>query len=248
MADNQYQTALVTGASSGIGAAVARALTALDLEVYALARRHEPLAELAEEVGCIPLVVDLNDTAKVDNAIADLAIDVVVNNAGLGRGYDGLAQSTNDDIERVVNTNVAAVLQVTRTVMRGMIDRRRGHIINLGSIAGLHPTGLALYGASKGAIHLLSQNLRLELRGTGVRVTEICPGRVETPYFATALDDPAKANSFTEGLTCLRPEDVADAIVYAVRAPWHCNVSTIELQPTEQTVGGAQIDPVNRTL
>ncbi|MHA1563851.1 MAG: SDR family oxidoreductase [Alphaproteobacteria bacterium] len=244
MADSQYDTALVTGASSGIGAAVTRALCALGLKVYALARRQQALAELADEVGCIPIVADVNDTEQLSAALGDLPIDILVNNAGLGRGFKGLAKSTGDDISRVIETNVSAVLQVTRLVMPGMVERGRGHIVNLGSIAGIHPTGLALYGASKGAIHLFCQNLRLELRGSGVRVTEICPGRVETPFFETALDDPNDASAFTQGFACLTPQDIADSILYAVQVPWRCNITTIELQPTEQSVGGAHIDPV----
>ncbi len=244
MADSQYSVALVTGASSGIGAAVTRALRALDLKVYALARRREALAELAGEVGCIPLVADVNDTGQVNEVLAGLPIDILINNAGLGRGFAGLAQTTGEDIARVIETNVAAVLQVTRIVLPGMIERQRGHIVNMGSVAGLHPTGLSLYGATKGAIHLFGQNLRLELQGTGIRVTEICPGRVDTPFFDTALDDPADAKAFTQGFACLRPEDIADAIAYAIRAPWRCNIATIELMPTEQSIGGARITPV----
>ncbi len=244
MADGQYNTALVTGASSGIGAAVTRAFCSLGLEVYALARRQDALAELAEETGCIPIVADVNDTDGLDAAVGGRAIDILVNNAGLGRGFDGLAESTANDITRVIDTNVSAVLQVTRIVMPGMVERRRGHIVNLGSIAGIHPTGLALYGASKGAIHLFCQNLRLELRGSGVRVTEICPGRVETPFFETALDDPGDASAFTQGFACLTAQDIADAILYAIQAPWRCNITTIELMPTEQSLGAAHIDPV----
>ena len=244
MTDSRYNVALVTGASSGIGASVTRALCALGLKVYALARRPQALAELADEVGCIPIVADVNDTEQLSTVLGQLPIDILVNNAGLGRGFSGLAKSTGDDIARVIETNVSAVLQVTRIVMPGMVARGRGHIVNLGSVAGIHPTGLALYGASKGAIHLFCQNLRLELRGSGVRVTEICPGRVETPFFETALDDPHDAGSFTQGFACLTAQDIADAIVYAVQAPWRCNVTTIELMPTEQSIGGTHIDAV----
>lgn len=247
MADSQYSVALVTGASSGIGAAVTRALRALDLKVYALARRQDALEELADEVGCIPLAADVNDTEQVSRVLEGLPIDVLINNAGLGRGFTGLAQSTGEDIRRVVETNVAAVLQVTRIVLPGMIERQRGHIVNMGSVAGLHATGLSLYGASKGAIHLFHQNLRLELGGTGVRATEICPGRVETPFFDTAIDDRAVADAFTQGFSCLIPEDIAGAVTYAIQTPWRCNIATIEILPTEQSIGGAHIDPVAET-
>ena len=119
-----------------------------------------------------------------------------------------------------------------------MVTRRRGHIVNLGSIGGLYPVHSSLYGATKGAVHLLSQNLRMELAGTGVRLTEICPGRVETEFFHVAVRDPEERKSFTTGIKSLQPQDVADAIVYALSTPLHVNVSLIELTPTEQAPGG----------
>ena len=126
-----------------------------------------------------------------------------------------------------------------------MVERKRGHIINLGSIAGLYPMASSVYGGSKGAVHLINQNLRLELSGTGVRATEICPGRVETEFFDVAFsDNPEKKKEMTSGLTLLTKEDIADAIMFAINAPWRMNVSLIEITPTEQTPGGSKIERV----
>ena len=238
-----YQTALVTGASSGIGSATVTKLCERGLEVHAVARRSERLAALAEKTGCNVHTLDVRDTDAVYATLSGIHIDVLVNNAGLGRGFDTLAQASREDIERTIDTNVTALLHVTRAVLPGMLERRCGHIVQLSSIAALYPLLSALYGASKGAIHLLSQNLRMELQGSRVRHTEICPGRVKTEFFATAIDDSERQRSMLEGFELLEGEDVADAIIYALDTPWRVNISTIEMTPTEQAPGGIVIEP-----
>jgi NADP-dependent 3-hydroxy acid dehydrogenase YdfG len=243
MALDDYKTALVTGASSGIGAAVVTALRARGLTVYAAARREERLEALAEETGCTPLVVDLRDTEALYDALGGLEVDILINNAGLGRGFEALFEVRPEDIDTTLGTNVLAAVHVVRAVAPGMVERKRGHIVNIGSIAGLYPIKSSLYGASKGAMHLLSQNLRVELQGSGVRVTEICPGRVETEFFQIAVGEEAAKEAYT-GFEILVPQDVADAILYALDTPWRVNIGTIELTPTEQYVGGVTIAPV----
>ncbi len=233
--------AVVTGASSGIGAATAEALAGDGFEVHALARRADRLAALAEATGCTPHVVDVNDRAAMESVIGQLGADVLVNNAGLGRAMDSLVEATVDDIERTVATNVTAVLHATRLVLPAMIERRSGHVVNVGSMAGLYPLSAALYGATKGAVHRLSTNLRLELRGTGVRVTEICPGRVTSEFYEVAIDDPQRrARTLDTGIEEITAADVAELIRYAVAAPTRMNINRIEVQPTEQTYGGSQ--------
>ncbi len=243
MALDDYRTALVTGASSGIGAAVVTALTARGLTVYAAARREERLEALAKETGCTPLVLDVRDTEALYRALGGLEVDILVNNAGLGRGFEALFKVLPEDIDTTLGTNVVGAVHVVRAVAPGMVARKRGHIVNIGSIAGLYPIKYALYGASKGAIHLLSQNLRVELQGSGVRVTEICPGRVETEFFQVAVGEEAATEHYA-GLEIMQPQDIADAIVYALDTPWRVNVSTIEMMPTEQSAGGVTIVPV----
>jgi NADP-dependent 3-hydroxy acid dehydrogenase YdfG len=217
MALDDYGTALVTGASSGIGAAAVAALRARGLTVYAAARRAGRLEALAAETGCTPLVVDLRDTEALYDALGGLEVDILVNNAGLGRGFEALFEVLPEDIDTTLGTNVLAAVHVVRAVAPGMVGRKRGHIVNIGSIAGLYPIKSSIYGASKGAVHLLSQNLRVELQGSGVRVTEICPGRVETEFFQIAVGEAAAKEAYA-GFEVLVPQDVADAILYALDA------------------------------
>ena len=244
MAGGKLRSALVTGASSGIGAAAVRALTGAGMKVWALARRADRLEALAAETGCVPVVADVRDGAALEAALADLAPDVLLNNAGLGAGITGLLTASRDDIETTISTNVTALLEITRQVLPGMIARGRGHIVNIGSVAGLYPINSVVYGGSKGAVHLISQNLRLELRGTGIRVTEICPGRVSTEFMEVAVPEGADFPAKTP-IREMTPDDIAAAVIYAVEAPAHVNVSTIELQPTEQTFGATRFDPID---
>lgn len=244
--------ALVTGASSGIGAATARQLVQAGYYVHAAARRVERLEALAQSVRddagnhLTPHALDVTDSAALTELVRSIGkLDVLVNNAGLARMDENLANSSVEDITATVNTNVTASMVAASAVLPAMIDQRRGHIVNVGSMAGLYPLAAASYGASKGAIHLLSLNLRMELKGTGVRVTEICPGRVATEFYDVAISDPEKRVVVQDsGVTEVTAEEVADAIVYALSVPPHVNINRIELQPTEQTYGGSQFDPV----
>ena len=238
---SEYKTALVTGASSGVGMACVRALREKGLDVVALARREERLRPLAEETGCRVMVQDLLDTESIYTNLPDLNADILINNAGLGRGYEGFLKSTADEIEEMVNLNVSAAFHVTRALAEGMAERKSGHIIQLGSVAALYPIGLPVYGGTKGAIHMFSQHFRIELAGTGVRHTEICPGRIATEFFDSAFKAREDRDAFLSGYSPLLPEDIAAAALFAIDAPWHVNVSTIELTPTEQVPGGAII-------
>lgn len=245
MALGPNDTALVTGASSGIGAATVRALRAHDVEVHAVARRADQLHDLQDETGCIPHLLDVRNRDLVDLFGSRVPIDYFVNNAGLGRGIGSMWDASVDDIERTVDTNVTAAIHFIKVLLPGMIERGKGHIVNMSSVTALHAAPMALYGATKGAMHLLSQDLRLELAGTGVRVTEICPGRVTTEFYDVAIDDPDRVAEIKDhGCVELLPSDIADAIVYALGAPWRVNVSLMEIQPTEQTYGGATFTPV----
>ena len=243
MALTDYKTALVTGASSGIGEATVRALSERGIQVYAAARRKEKLDVLAAETGCIPVVLDVKDKDAIYSTLNDLEVDILVNNAGLGKGFEALFKANPDDIQTTLETNVIGAAHVIRAVGAGMVKRNRGHVVNIGSVAGLYPINSSVYGSSKGAIHSMSQNLRIELKGTRIRVTEICPGRVATNFFNIAVDDPEKSAKAFEGFEALTSEDISDAIMYAVDAPWRVNIGTIELSPTEQTFGGMEINP-----
>ncbi len=245
MALADYGSALVTGASSGIGAAVVRRLCARGLTVHAMARRQRRLDALAEETGCLSHVLDVRDTPRLSQVISGLDDDIVVNNAGLGRGFGKLHEARPEDIDTTIDTNVRAAIHILRVSLPGMLSRDRGHIVNMSSVAGLYPIASPVYGASKSAVHQLSQNLRLELAGSRVRLTEICPGRVSTEFFDAAIDDPdERAAVKNTGINELTAQDIADAVIYALDAPWRVNVSLIELQPTEQVFGGMNLTPV----
>ena len=244
MSLDRNTTALVTGASSGIGEAVARAFRAKDVKVYAAARRIDRLEKLAAETGCIPVKLDVRDREAVMAFGRERPVDILVNNAGLGRALGSIWKGEVEDIVTTVDTNVTAALIMIKAVLPGMIERGRGHIVNMSSVAGLYPLPMALYGTTKGAMHKLSRDLRQELKGTGIRVTEINPGRVITEFYDVAVDDDEQRQKITE-THCedLLASDIADAIVYCVDAPWRVNVSQMEIVPTEQTYGGAQFVP-----
>ncbi len=236
--------ALVTGASSGIGEATARALRARGVTVFAAARRLDRLQKLAGDTGCIPVQLDVRDRAAVMAFGKEQPVDILVNNAGLGRALGSMWKAEVEDIEITVDTNVTASLIMIKAVLPGMIERGRGHIVNMSSVTALYPLPMALYGATKGAMHKLCRDLRQELQGTGIRVTEINPGRVVSEFYNVAVDDDEQRQKITE-THCedLLATDIADAVVYCVDVPWRVNVSQMEIVPTEQTYGGAQFVP-----
>lgn len=236
--------ALVTGASSGIGAATAEALAAAGVEVHALARRAERLAALAARTGATPHALDARDGPALAALIPALEADALILNAGRGGGFAGLAAASREEIAATVETNVTALLDMIRLALPGMIARGRGHLVLIGSTSALYPMPSALYGGSKAAVAMIARNLRLELRGTGLRVTDIRPGRVATEFYDAAIPDPAAAaKAKATGIEDLTPADVAGAVLWALAAPPHVNVSAIELQPTGQTYGGVSFDP-----
>ena len=237
--------ALVTGASSGIGEATVVALRQRGVQVYAAARRADRLQDLAARTGCNPLELDVRDRGAVAEIGERIPVDILVNNAGLGRAMGSLLRANLEDIETTVDTNVTSAIHLVRTVLPGMVSRGRGHIVNMSSVLALYPGPASLYGATKGAIHKLSQDLRMELQGTGVRVTEINPGRVTTEFYDVAVDDPEERAVLTDtGIDEVTPTDVAASILHTLDAPRHVNISLLEIVPTEQTYGGSQFAPL----
>ena len=237
----------ITGASAGIGAATALAFAAEGARLLLAARRAGKLAEVASlalERGA-PAVhsidLDVRDRRAVQNAIDTLPpdwaeIDVLVNNAGLSRGLDRLYMGKVEDWDEMIDTNVKGLLYVTRAVVPGMVVRRQGHIVNLGSTAGelTYPSG-AVYCATKAAEHALNDGLRQDLLGTPVRVTSIDPGMVETDFSLVRFHgDQDRAANVYKGITPLTPEDVADAIVWVVGRPPHVNIARVVLTSIHQ--------------
>lgn len=240
---SDYKTALVTGASTGIGAVVVERLAKQGLEVHALARNASRLAELSKRTGCVPHTVDITDTAALTDIIQGLEIDVLVNNAGVSRTGNIL---TADEfaIDEQVAVNIQAVLHLVRLVMPGMVARDLGHIVNVSSIAAVYNFGgNTIYHATKAAVHTLSRQLRVDGYGHRLRVTEICPGRVETEIFGRLLGDMEQAQrEFYDGYESLKPEDIADAIEFAIAAPRHVNIGHLEILPTFQVPGGLNFE------
>jgi NADP-dependent 3-hydroxy acid dehydrogenase YdfG len=236
---SDYRLALVTGASSGIGAAVVERLCLEGLEVHALARSGDALAALAARTGCIAHQIDVTDTAALTRLTEALAFDVLVNNAGVDRPK-GLLKGSAEDIDLLVDVNLRAVLHLCQLVVPGMVARDCGHVINISSIAGAYNFGgNSIYHATKAAVSMLSRQLRIDAFGRRVRVTEICPGRVATDIFAHVHGDtPEIRAKFIDGFELPQARDIADAIAFAIAAPIAVNIGHMEITPTLQVPGG----------
>ncbi|KQR00423.1 oxidoreductase [Arthrobacter sp. Leaf141] len=244
---SDYKTALVTGASTGMGAAIAERLTKRGLTVHAVARNTERLAELADRTGAIPHTVDLTDTQALAAAVGNLEIDVLVNCAGVSRPGN-ILDSSAADIDELVDVNLRGLLQLTRLVLPGMVARDLGHVVNISSIAGLYNFyGHTAYHATKAAVHQISRQLRNDTVGKRIRVTEICPGRVETEIFGRNMGGSPEAmaeawDTYYEGYESLTTDDIVNALDYAVETPRHVNLGLMEIMPTFQVPGGLTFD------
>jgi NADP-dependent 3-hydroxy acid dehydrogenase YdfG len=241
MSFSDYKTALVTGASSGIGAAIVERLCAEGVEVHAVARSAEPLRRLADRTGCIPHVIDVTDRTSLQALATSVQFDILVNNAGVDRPKKFL-DADEGDIDLLVDVNLRAVLHLCRMIVPGMVQRDRGHVINISSIAGLYNFGgNSSYHATKAGVSMLSNQLRIDVFGKRVRVTEICPGRVATDIFAHVHgDSPEIRERFIDGFELPEAKDIADAIAFAIAAPVAVNIGHMEITPTLQVMGGLQ--------
>lgn len=231
------QPIMVTGASAGIGRAIVELLASRGHRLRAVARSEDRLAALARETGCGFDAVDIRDTARMQSIIDAYKPAILVNNAGTSGAFQMLP-ATPETINETVEVNLTAALCVTRLALRHMLNAGHGQIVTIGSISGLHATASTIYAATKGALHRMAQGLRLELAGTGIRVTEICPGLVDTNLL------PNELRKATNGAKILTPHDVADAVRYAIEVPPHVNIATLELLPVEQAAGGVVFKPV----
>ena len=234
---------LVTGASSGIGAACAQLFSAQGARLLLAARRLERLKELARrlegESYCLQL--DVTRPTEVESAISSLPqewqeIDILINNAGLSRGRDKLHEGRRQDWEEMIDTNVKGLLYVTRAVVPGMVKRGRGHIINIGSIAGQEVyQGGNVYCATKFAVRALTQGLKMDLLGTPLRVSSVSPGLVETEFSQVRFHgDAEQAKAVYVGLQPLTAEDVAEAVLFCASRPPHVNINDVALMPVAQ--------------
>lgn len=240
------RAALVTGASAGFGAAIARILTANGWRAVIAGRRIERLRRLAESAdgNLYPLPFDIRTRTAVSKALAAipeefLPIEVLVNNAGLALGLEPSQRASFADWDTMIDTNIRGLIYLTRTLLPDMVKSGRGHVINLGSVAANNPyPGSNVYGATKAFVRQFSRNLRADLLGTGVRVTEIAPGLAETEFSIVRFKgDRAQAANVYHGLEPLHPADIARAVMWAIEQPPHVNINLIELMPTAQAWG-----------
>ena len=231
------RVALVTGASSGIGAATVRSLAAAGFEVVAAARRVERCEEVAREVGGRALRLDVADPDSVAGLAESLPeVSVVVNNAGGALGLEHLGDADEENWRQMWEANVMGVMRVTKTLLPALERSGNGHIVVIGSVAGVevYPGG-AGYTAAKHAANALARTLRLELLGKAIRVSEVAPGMVETEFSLVRFEgDQEKAAKVYEGTNPLTAEDVADAVAYVVTRPPHVDVDFLSIKPTDQ--------------
>lgn len=234
--------ALITGATSGIGRATALRLAGAGYDIIATGRRAERLAELKaaiEAAGgcCTTLAFDVRSEEEVRRNLEPLVrIDLLVNNAGLAAGLEHIDRGDTRDWDAMIDTNVKGLLYVTRIVSEKMVAAGAGHIVNIGSIAGTEPyENGAVYCASKHAVHAISQAMRADLLASGIKVSEIRPGMVETEFSLVRFHgDSARADKTYDGVTPLTGADVAEAIAWIVQLPAHMNVNDIVLMPAQQ--------------
>ncbi|MFI3319067.1 MAG: SDR family NAD(P)-dependent oxidoreductase [Rikenellaceae bacterium] len=241
------KTVLITGASSGIGMAAAERFAAAGYNLIITARRAARLAEVERalgekyEVKIQSLIFDVRSLAECERAIGSIreelgGIDILVNNAGLASGYDHIESGDSGDWDAMIDTNVKGLLYITKLVSKIMVERGRGHIINIGSIAGTQAYEYgAAYCASKHAVHALSQGMRIDLLTKGVKVTEIRPGMVETEFSLVRFHgNQERADKVYEGVKPLTGEDIAEAIFWAASLPEHVNIDDILMTPKAQ--------------
>jgi 3-hydroxy acid dehydrogenase/malonic semialdehyde reductase len=245
-----WKKAVITGASSGIGRAVALKLAAQGVDLVLIARREDRLRELKAEIGGSVRVevkaMDIRDREAVSRFADSLEnVRVLINNAGLARGVDRVQDANTEDWEAMIDTNIKGLLYFTRALLPPMVRAGEGHVVNLGSVAGrwVYPGG-AVYCATKFAVAALTEGLRMDLLGTGVRVTNIEPGMVETEFSEVRLGDKERAKAVYRGMKPLTAADVAESVLWCLQRPAHVNVQELVLYPADQ----AAIQQVHRRI
>ena len=236
------RTAVVTGATSGIGEAIVLALRSLDIDVFAVGRNASALESLSLSSGSKPIVADVRDTAAVMSNLAEAEVDILVNNAGILSTRAKFQDIDPAEIDSMIDVNLKAPMHLTRALLPGMIARRRGHLIFIGSSGGLaaHPS-MGVYGPSKAGLSLFCDNLRCDLLGTSVRVSEVAPGRVQSQLYHNALGADAARAELYDGYRPIRPEHIATIVTEIIALPEHVNVARVEVFPTDQATGGGSM-------
>ena len=240
------RTAFITGATAGIGEAAARRFVSDGWTVIGTGRRADRLDRLAAELGTAfrPLELDMRDTAAFDQMARDAGpVDLLVNNAGLAPPMSSLQDADQDPLDTVIETNITGLVALTRALLPGLIERK-GAIINLSSVAATYPyKGGAVYAGSKAFVRQFSLGLRCDLAGTGVRVTSIEPGMVETEFTLVRTGgDQAASDALYTGANPMTAQDIADTIVYVATMPPHLNINALELMPVSQSWAGFAVE------
>jgi 3-hydroxy acid dehydrogenase / malonic semialdehyde reductase len=241
------KTVLISGASSGIGKACARSFAAAGAKLLLGARRMERLEALAREIvekyqaEVFPIAMDVTKYEELEESLSGLPpewkeVEVLINNAGLSLTLNKLHDADVNDWDTMIDTNVKGLLYVTRLILPGMVERNRGHVINMGSIAGLgaYPGG-NVYCATKAAVRMLSDGMRMDVFGTAIRVTNIEPGMVKTEFSLVRWKGNQDLSDKTyEGVDYLTPEDLAEVILFCATRPAHVNIGELVITPTDQ--------------
>ena len=237
------RSALVTGGSRGIGEAVVRSFRDRGMDVHALGLDDDDLRRVAMETGAHPIGVDIRDAGALEATLTGLEVDVVVNNAGVLPQLEPFVANSASAIDLLVDVNLRAALHVTRLILPGMVERDRGHLFFMGSIAGRHPTPKsAVYAGTKAALRAFAEGLRGDLLGANVRVTVLMPGRVQTRLYDGIFGgNDAATTALYEDFEAVQPADVAAVINHALDLPANVDLTAIEIVPTQQFFGGSTI-------
>ena len=244
------KTAFITGATSGFGEAIARILSKEGYKIIALGRRKERLENLAKELGNTHIIVaDVRNKDEIFKAVENLPskfrdVEILVNNAGLALGLDGIKDAQIEDLETMVDTNIKGVIYTTKAVLPLLLQSSNGYIFNIGSTAGAWPyPGSHVYGASKAFVKQFSRNIRNDLIGTGIRVTEIAPGICETEFSDVRFKgDKARAKKVYENTDPIKAEDIARIVLNCINMPHHVNINIVEAMATAQTWAGLHVE------
>lgn len=247
------KTALITGATAGFGEACARLFAANGYKIIITGRREKKLerlkTELDSKTAVLIMKMDVRNKNKVFSLIENIPekfnkIDILVNNAGLALGLEPAQNADLEDWEQMVDTNIKGLMYMTRAILPGMVKRKKGHIVNIGSIAGTYPyPGGNTYGGTKAFVKQFSRNLRSDLLGTGINVTNIEPGLAHTEFSQVRFHgDKTKADNVYKGMSPLVAEDIAETVLWSVMRPTHVNINSIEIMPTCQAWGPFAFD------
>jgi NADP-dependent 3-hydroxy acid dehydrogenase YdfG len=237
-----YRVAVVTGATSGIGRATVVKLCEMGLTVHAVGRDDASLQELSELCGAIAVRADVRDTAAIVQQLSGVDVDILVNNAGILSTRAVFHEIEPSEIDAMIDINLKAPMHLTRAFLPGMVERKRGHLVYLGSSGGQAPfPSMGAYGPSKAGLSLFCDNLRCDLLGTSVRVSEIVPGRVQTDLYRTAIAGQQAQALLYDGYRPIQPNHIAAIIANVIELPIFVDVARIEVFPTDQATGGGSM-------